>query len=228
MARKKTTKVKKSVYERLEEQQERRSGGQRFWKPPKGVSQIRLLPFTHDGEEDIFVCLRNHWIRDGENPNQRKPILCMDSLDAECPICTLMDSLDDEAQEALRPKRTYLVNLVVRRDPEADGLDAFRVAELSSSCVEVTDRANGLSRFLKPKSTDFVKDALDPKKGRDFRIKRTGEGMKTRYITEKMPKATAIGNVETDVIDLWDTVEKRAKDAAEMKEIVKLLSERYS
>lgn len=114
--------------QRTEEHLSRGGGrtGARFWKPEAGENRIRIMPQWDAGLDGQFWReVAQHW---NVSEDQKGPVLCpkeTPDLEGDCPICELVqvlraDKSNVEAQRLakdLRAKKTYLLNVVVEKDP---------------------------------------------------------------------------------------------------------------
>lgn len=124
-----------SLFEKVNLQKQRteeqlaRGGGRSsasFWKPDDGENHVRVMPqWKDDLGGEFWREVAQHW---NVADNQRGPVLCpkeTPDLKGDCPICDLvqelrMDKSNTEAQKLskeLRAKKTYFLNVVVRKDP---------------------------------------------------------------------------------------------------------------
>lgn len=209
------------VYDRIRKQREdrERGGGGGFWKPPKGTSIVRCLPFEHDGEPEIAILNARHWgIEDG----QRGQVQC--SGRDNCPVCEYLESDEptDRIKQRLRRVRRYLVNVVVRSSPLHDNEDAQAIADLPVTVWEGREDDPGLEDLII--GPDAASNVLDPKKGRDFKIIRKGDGLRTRYEVSPMPKGRPIG-MDVNPRDLIDMIAKMEKGEEELAEILEHIKE---
>ena len=199
---------KLDVYQRTAvESQEmaRRSGGD-FWNPPSGNSTIRILPFKHGDDEHAFVEDLRHWNLD---PNNRGAnVQC---IGEDCPICTLVGELPEKKAGELRKRRKLLANAVVRRSPDHDDKDAQVLAQLPVSVYRE------LAAYIGGEKMHLCPQCLDPKKGRDFKITRSGKGKTgTKYVTVPLQAKSPIG-MDVDPIDLIDRKEANMKTEEEIQ-----------
>lgn len=114
---------------KLTQEQLARGGGRsraRFWRPESGDNHVRIMPTWDSGRPEFWREVSQHW---NVSEDQKGPILCpkeTKDLEGDCPICELVDALKQdkanvEAQrfaKDIRAKRTYLLNVIVKKDPE--------------------------------------------------------------------------------------------------------------
>jgi gp32 DNA binding protein like len=111
----------------------------RFWKPENGDNKVRIMPqWRNDLGGQFWREVAQHW---NVTEDQKGPVLCpkeTEGMDGECPICELVQALradktNVEAQrlaKELKAKKTYLLNVVVKKDPIYTAKD---VAEYTQS-----------------------------------------------------------------------------------------------
>lgn len=179
----------KSIYDRLRKESDTQKrggrGGGEFWQPSKGRSTVRVFTFEVDGEEELFVEDVRHWqIEEG---NIASNTACGGE---DCPLCALKQEVDDKIWKKISPRRKYLFNAVVRDHP--DGGDKQVIMRLG-----VKAKTQLIDLLGDP---DF-EGALDPQKGRDFKITRSGEGLQTSYLVVPMTNKSPIG-VDVKPVDL--------------------------
>jgi hypothetical protein len=216
VAKKKAPKkqVKKDVYARERERHENRKrngGSTQFWAPKDGRSIIRPFSFVDEnGDELVFVEQAQHW---GLGEDGRENIRCMGD---DCAICCLQDTLSEKNWNKVRVRRKFLCNVIVREGGE-DGEDVHRVARLP---VTVYD---ALCEYLFDEMAD--EDPLNTEDGRDFRISRTGEGLKTKYKVFPLQDQRDLG-LECEPFDLFTKLGPEADESAQA-EAVEDITNRY-
>jgi len=197
-----------------------------YWKVPKGRSVIRLIPFVHNNKVDVWVPDAKHFNVD---PESNAPVLCPG---ADCPICELKDSLPavwEAKRDSIRRDSTFVANAIVRSDP--DGLkNELVIAQLAWSVVKGDRRreTNGLQFYIvgSEGETAPCPNAIDDKKGRDFKIEKTGKGYSTKYTVLPMPKDAPIG-VDVEPRDLITDREARMKSMEELEQLAEALKEKH-
>jgi len=194
-----------TIKEDYAKKQERSRGD--YWNFPDGQSTIRLLPFTHEGDEHVFVETFTHRIEEGDATRM------LSCPQAECPICELAESLEEDAARGLRPRRRYLANVIVRGHP-----DELKIARIP---VTVHDR---MLDYLEGDESEFCPGGLDPKKGHDFRISRTGKGLRTEYACIVVKRPCPVG-LEVKPVDLFDRIGYAKEEA--LREAADKLSKLY-
>ena len=187
------------------EQQLARGGGRTsvsFWRPEAGENHIRIMPeWENDLGGQFWREVAQHW---NVSEDQKGPILCpkqTPDLDGDCPICDLVSTLmqDKSNTEAvqfakeIRAKRTYLLNVIVKKDPvyTAEDVASFKSTKPDESApFEVGDPkiqiyACPITVFdhLLGIITSSRVDITDLKTGRDVIIKKipNKNRIKTRY-----------------------------------------------
>lgn len=210
----KTRNTKKSDFlDRMKSQLEgmKASGSQgRFWKPSEPRQMIRIFEFESDGE--IFTCIedKTHWRIDPRQSGSNVPC-----LGSNCAICDLKDSLPDKTWNRIKPSRKILVNAVVRK---LDGKkDQQVVAQLPATVAEK------ILEYAAQFAEEDGENVFDYKHGRDFRITKTGEGLKTRYDVTPSGKTSDIG-VSVTSVDLFTKLRK-TPSSGEYERMAEMLEE---
>lgn len=190
----------------------RQGGSDRFWKPSKDEkATVRLLSFEHEGEEHLGVEDVQHW---GINPeNERASVTC---LVDDCPICDLEQQVEEKAWRRIRPQRVFLCNIILRKGGE-DGQDVHKIMRLPP-----TAWAQFLEFFADEELREEYGDILDHKKGRDFRIVRSGDGFDTRYNVTILPRTSPVA-LDVNPVDLF-TVLRAAPDYADVEKMADAFS----
>jgi hypothetical protein len=203
-----------SATKKQTEEQLARGGGRstvRFWRPEAGANEIRIMPQWDEKLQGQFWReVHQHW---NVSEDQKGPVLCPKNtpgLEGECPICDLVASLRQdksnlEAQrfaKDIRAKRTYLLNVVVKGDPEYTAQD---VAEYTQSrpdepCpfepgdpkIQIYACPITIFDSLLGIITTQKEDITDLKTGRTITIKKipNKDRIKTRYEVYPSLKAT--------------------------------------
>lgn len=184
----KGSKPRGSIYERLAGSISKGSGKNRFWNLPEGTSQLRFLTFEHKGQEEVAVQVAKHWNVECED-QEAKHMKCGGD---ECPICDLEEEVSKELWDKIFPKTTFMVNAVVRKDPTNDGKDRMVLVELPKSVWAGSKQGQGILDYITGDNPD-IEDAFDLKKGRDFKITKSGKGKQTRYKVVPVVTPTAVG-----------------------------------
>lgn len=205
-----------NVYDRVRAQREqmKRRGGGQYYRFPKGRSIIRLLPFEHAGSEEIFVENLRHWNLDPSNKGAN--VQC---LGEDCPICNEVSEMTEKNAGKFRKRRNFLANAIVRKSPDHEGKDALVIAQLPVGVYEQ------LSDFLVGEGSEDCPNALHPKKGRDFKVTRTGESLKTRYVVNAMRNPSALGMDNPEVYDLIDRQEAGRRSLEDVEELALAIKE---
>jgi len=207
----------------LEERMARGGGSSsivKWWKPQGGDNRIRVMPgWATEGvfEGQFWREVAQHW---NVSEEQRGPVLCPNrtpGLAGECPICEFVDTLrgdrsNVQAQELvreIRAKTTYLLNVVsvsddtytaqdvaefkkVRPDEDAPFTVGGPKVQVYACPPTVFDQILGIIKINELDITDLGK-------GHDVVISKHGVGLKTRYETQLVVKATSseVSSVES-------------------------------
>ena len=178
---KKTASKKQSIYDKIRKEREdiknRAKNNLSYWRPDEGKHTLRLVRFSHDGEELLYATDSRHWYDSG---NRRAFAMCPGASKG-CPICALKKLVDEETWKTIYPSRKFYYNAVLR-GPKGDTLV---VAQLG---VKVH---NQICEVL----TDAEDDGLDPlneKNGNDIKLTRSGNDTVASLVTKasvvKLPK----------------------------------------
>lgn len=174
---------------KLTETKERGNGGGdiKYWKPKDGRNVIRILPALDRGNG--FYAEGK--VRYNVGPKKRKARVPLNQ-DEKCPIKDFVAQLyatKDEADKKLAKKmgvRTnYAFNVIDRSIEEGqEGYGEVLLYNANSSVFEGV-----LTILLDPDYGDF----LDPEKGRDIIITKTGKDLETTYSVNARPKEEPVG-----------------------------------
>ena len=208
----------------LSESSRNSTGRSDFWRPEVGTSTVRLVAFKTVGEKttmvadldkekegELFVEDTRHWNIDG---NQGSNCAC---LGESCPMCALKDEVTTKGWDKIKPRKSFLVNAVLREGND-EGKDKLVIAQFPVTAMKqflmyVVGDEEGT---LEP-----IPHVLDPNKGRDFQVKRSGKGLETKYLV--VPKQ-AVGKLGLDV-EPHDLFKKKKRELPE--EEVKALAEAF-
>ena len=173
------------------------STGGNFWKPPEGLSTIRILPPV--GKMDYFFLeVGQHYIN---NTSLMCPNICSEG-ELPCPLCEVNELLfrsgEKEMADRYRVSRSFWMNIIVRGE-ESSGAQKFTpgVTIFRSLASYISDPDYG--------------DITDEGEGFDVKITRKGQGINTRYETRCARNPSPLSE-DDDQIEEW--LEK-ATDIAE-------------
>jgi len=164
------------------------SSGGNFWKPPEGLSTVRILPPVGKMEY-FFLEIGQHYI---DNTSYMCTNICSDGADP-CPLCEVNELLfragQKEMADRYRVSRSFWMNVIVRGE-EASGPQKFTpgVTIFRSLASYVTDPDYG--------------HITDPDEGFDVKITRKGVGISTRYETRCARNPNALSD-DDDMIEEW-------------------------
>lgn len=212
MAKTKAKTAPVDVYEDIEKQLlENQKGGGDYWQPEVGRTKIRLIPFKSGTSNKVFVKEETHFYKDDDGKNVA--VTCRGS---DCPIC---DAVDDETiSEKCKASVKFLCNAVIRgKDGEPDQL---MICRLPKSVAMGSDKVTGLAEFCSKEGRNRYNlgDPMSLTKGRDFEIRRSGTGMKTRYEVVPAAKPTAV-SFEGQPVDLTTKI-RTPMDRPAMEKLV--------
>lgn len=211
MAKKKTVRKKKGTtskgrtgnfWEDMRKEAKRGRVRSEFWTIPEGRSQIRVIPFLHEGKGRYFASEASHF---NVVPGEPRAILCVGE---DCPICEVLAGFEDPRQYEAR--RRWLYNLIVRGNP-----DQFVVGRISSVTVH-----DGICGYV----DDDPEGVLDEKNGHDFVLEKSGAGMKTKYSSPRIMTRATLWGMGVKPVDLVALLKSRpVPDVSEMRKIARSL-----
>ena len=158
-----------------------------FWKPPEGLSTIRILPPV--GEMGYFFLeAGQHYVN---NTSYMCPNLCSGGKDP-CPLCEVNELLFRAGQKEqagnYRVQRKFWMNVIVRGE-EDNGPQRFtpgiKIAGTIFSYIQDPDYG----------------DITDEEDGFDVKVTRNGTGLATKYETRLARNPSALG--DDDQIEEW-------------------------
>lgn len=206
------------MYDRLEQRlaNSSRSFGD-FWKVPEGKSVIRVIPFQHDGQSEVFVAETGHFFA-----REKKGFSCSGET---CPICEWAEDQVEEVRRNYFPNTKYLANVIVRGGGEG-GKDVLVRTRLAKTIVEGIKARKGSTG--RPGIMELAKQykAFHPETGRDFTINR---GMDAKgfveYTVTVSQKPSRVGMVVKPV-DLMN-MKRPTLPAQEMETVIAGLKKKY-
>ena len=143
--------------------------GKMVLKPAQGVNTIRVLPSWRGDNEEFYFETAIHY---DVGPNSRT-VNCNRTYNKRCPICDRADRLLERSPDnqvtadELRPNDRINMNIIVRGEEEAG-------VQIWSTTPRMLQDLLGY--FADADYGDFT----DPQDGFDIRLRRKGEGMRTR------------------------------------------------
>lgn len=185
---------------------------------------VRPFPFIDgDGKTRLFVVQKRHWLSE-----LKTVVACLGDV---CPICDFRDELSKDERQEVRVDTKFLVNLVVRQEDNIRYNPPKAVIGSLPKTVVVGDnrRSTGMGDFIASDDDDVrIPDALDPKKGHDFKIMKSGKGLQTRYQVVPVRNPTPImpGGVSPEAEDLTKFVKE--PDQEELETMVEQLRKVYA
>lgn len=175
-------------------------GGSDFWKPPQGVSTIRILPPVGEMGDVFFVEVGQHYYEENAAPLYCPQIGGV----GDCPLCQLNDALyrsgQKEAAKKFRPGRAFFMNIIDRKHPE-NGVQIWAPG---------TTVLGQLSSII---SDPDYGDISDLEAGFDIKVERTGEDRQTKYQVRPARNPTPLSANQEDV-DTW------LQDATDLQDYV--------
>jgi hypothetical protein len=156
-------------------------GGGGWWRPPVGISTIRILPPV--GTMDFFfVEVGQHYLDDKSRPHYC-PNICSEGKDA-CPICEVNEELykagEKDAASKFRAGRAFFMNVIDRSNP-GQGVQKYAPG---------TTVFQAIASMISDPDYGDVSDAVE---GYDIKIERQGEGKETKYQARPVKRSTPLG-----------------------------------
>lgn len=156
----------------------------KFWKPKVGENVIRILPSNReDGNFAYHSQLHHEFKVEG----QARAFPCLSVFNKPCPVCKTISYFDTDNDPDIKeligkmtPRHAYLMNILDRSNKESSAVLIFSAAKTV------------MREIMQYMNDEEYGDITDPDEGRDVKLKRTGEGIATRYSTRVSPKVTSI------------------------------------
>lgn len=179
-------------------------GGGNYLRLEDGVNRVRIVPFHNEetGKPQLFVEAFSHFISKGSET-------CLKSVNESCPICNYVKELDAEktkeskklARELYQRKRFYFN---VLHDGE------LKVLECGNTIAE------GLLSFVADE--EYGVAVFDLEDGYDFKIEKSGQGLKTEYLVKiaKEPSAVKLPGKPKDLTTIL-----KPKTEEELEDVLK-------
>jgi len=151
-----------------------------FWKPPQGMSTVRILPPVGDMEY-FFMEVGQHYVG---GQNYMCPNLCTEGKEG-CPLCDVNEVLykagEKDAASQYRVRRSFWMNIIVRGS-EGDGPQIFTpgVTIFRTIASIISDPDYG--------------DVTDLDEGFDIKVVRDGTGLSTKYETRAVRNPSELGD----------------------------------
>lgn len=189
-------------------------GSGKFWKPRDGKNQIRILPPYSEKGLWFFELALHYGFTDEEERKRAYP--CMKQWkDEPCPACDAMAIIKKQdggkkVADKMFPRSKYYVNLIDRRIGE----DKVFIWGISGKM---------LNEIMSYEDDEDYGNITHPKKGFDFVIEKSGQGLQTKYQIRIKPKSTPAG----DFPDLFD-LEEEVPNEITGREMAEMLLEQYS
>jgi len=155
------------VRRKLQELDER---GRKFWRPQVGKNRVRILPAANPNDL-FFVEVAQHY----QIGPDKRTVTCPRSFELTCPLCDRAERLrtSGDAEKVLRagklvPTQRALMNIIDRASPDK-GVQVWAapLSVLRDLLAYIADPEYG--------------NIVDPNKGFDVMIERTGQDLGTRY-----------------------------------------------
>lgn len=168
--------------------------GAGFWRPENGPNRVRFLP-GWPGASVPFVTLHQHFLGGDENKVYTCP--STPGIDRPCSICKeskrLLKGGEAEQQRGneLKYNRANLWNVLVR-GKEGEG-------------VQIHKTAWSVHQALLGYSVDEVNVPafLDPFKGYDVIVDKSGSGLMTKYDVRLIPRPCSLAGSAEEIERLW-------------------------
>jgi hypothetical protein len=191
-------------------------GGSDFIQFEEGTSTIRILPPLDEDDPRYFKVVGQHYSAPSGGKGY-KPVLCPKvTFGEECPICDLVKNSpkkekDFRQQHAVRKR--YFYNVVLLTTPGKKKFDP--VVGIASLGKKAHNQVMGFE-------TDEDYGNLDDlEEGRNLKVTRDGEGLKTEYAILPSPHAKPLSDFVDDVDECLDA-------RTDLDELVQNLSSKES
>lgn len=188
--------------------------GQMWWKPKAGRNELRILPSNREDGLFFYPSILHYGFRDDTGAKRAYPCLAS-AFKKPCPACKVIgfyegeaDSDVEKAVNAMKPKRTYLMNIIDMANPKE-----VRIYSCSPSVAKPIIGAFG---------EDDYGDITDPIEGFNIIVIRTGEGISTRYETRFRRESSVIAmeNWEESLHDLEKAAYREIPEYADYCELL--------
>jgi hypothetical protein len=183
-------------------------GSDAFLKLDDGVNFVRIFPRKNkagkvDPENDIFyVERRRHF---GAGPNNRTIICPKTKSDkADCPVCERVETLrnDGDKKEAgqLAARHRYLMN-AVKLDKNGKLPKKPLILDVGKTIIKaICEYYDDTEEYGDPWGSHLGKKGVSY----DFKITRTGKGMKTDYAVQSTQRFKDVANPSSLIENLFD------------------------
>lgn len=155
--------------------------GNKFWKPKVGENIIRILPSNREDGNFAFKSVMHHGFK---VEGSARAFPCLAYMGKSCPVCQVLSyfdtDTDPDVQDLMKnigPRESYLMNILVK------GEDKPKIYSAAKTVMR---------DFMSYMNDEEYGDITDPEEGRYIKLKRTGEGLGTKYSTRVSPSTSAI------------------------------------
>lgn len=170
---------KSNFYDRMKKKKATLKSSAGFLRMTTNKMRVRVLAFEHNGELDVYAERVSHVKPHPDLPNN---IPCTGGDD--CPICVLKAEVEeaghDDVASDMRAAKRCLLNVI---DIDA-GDNEVKIWEAPVTACD------GIMAYVCDR--EEYPDVLDPDKGRDFIIEKSGTGFNTKYAVKVAGRATSV------------------------------------
>lgn len=160
-----------------------RVSGAGYFKLAVGDNKVRLVSFTHEGTESLYVQRRIHFI------DKAGTYICTKTTAKICPVCEYVAGLRkagfDDAAQKLSGRTRFYFNVLAK--------DQLSVLEVGSTVW------NAIMAYF---ADEDYGNIADLKTGRDIKIVKSGSGLDTEYQVLIAPKPSP-AKLPGEPVDLY-------------------------
>lgn len=175
-------------------------GGKDFWKPPIGLSVIRILPRKNQTEDDFFFIEgKFHNVRTSEGTFSKR-ICPRAHFSKPCPFCEVVDKMRPTAsqfeKEKVLPELYYRNRYFVNLLDIGKGDDVIYIWEFGKRIFE---------QLLTICTDEDVMDVSNPETGRELRLNRPSK-MNPQYSLQPTMKSKPVEFDKSKLHDLSEQI----------------------
>lgn len=213
--------------------QEKMGRRERTAKPQDGRSRWRILPSWKGLDElDVAHAWGQHFVKDAAGDLKAVHVCLKQTYGKDCPICDALDDAiatahragDEETKKLLAESKSSSRYLLNAYEVKKGVLPEVVILELPPTVFEmindlIDQKADEQEVEDDDGETEIVPgvDMLDPKKGFDVMITRTGKGLNTKYTVNCVTSPTRVPPELLEKLHDLDAYVKQEHAETEMK-----------
>lgn len=171
-----------SLQDLLSKAKQRYSRNDSATRLSKGKNKVRILPGWRNGDPQFWHDFGQHWVKDTDGSVKAVVVCDAKTFDKECELCNMVEmglnslpegSVEHRALQEAKATGRVLLNVLMldSEDPKTP-----KVLEVPPTVFGGNKGVGGIISLF-----EEYPDLIDPEKGNDIIIEKTGSGIDTRY-----------------------------------------------